>query len=83
MATQVNHINGWDSGWPTGSLANIDEAVAGADGFSISTTIDTDVVVLDIQDFGGINDGGGVLARGDFCPAGRIQGPGGFENVDP
>jgi hypothetical protein len=38
MATEILNINGWDSGWPTGSVSNVDEATAGADGASVSTT---------------------------------------------
>lgn len=48
MATEILNINGWDSGWPTGSVANVDEAIAGADGALISTTTENDTVLLDL-----------------------------------
>ena len=49
MATEKLNINAWDSGWPEGFLTNVDEAVAVADGQTISTTIASDVVVLGLD----------------------------------
>jgi hypothetical protein len=49
MATEILNINGWDSGWPTGSVSNVDEATAGADGASVSTTSRNDVVIFDLD----------------------------------
>lgn len=46
MATEILNVNGWDSGWPTGFVGNIDEPVASADGSSVSTTALSDVVTL-------------------------------------
>ena len=39
MATEKLNINSWDGAWPVGSLANIDEPIASADGSAISTAI--------------------------------------------
>ncbi len=48
MATETLNINGWDSGWPSGSVAAVDEAVASADGATVSTTIEDDTVIFDL-----------------------------------
>jgi len=49
MAQDKLNISGWDSGWPTGFVTNVDESIAGADGSSVSTTIEGDVVVFDLD----------------------------------
>lgn len=48
MAEDRLFPNGWDSGWPTGAVANIDEGIASADGLNISTNVDDDSVLLDL-----------------------------------
>ncbi len=49
MATEKLHISGWDSGWETGILTNVDEYIASADGQTVSTTIVDNIVIFDIE----------------------------------
>jgi len=49
VATEKLNISGWDSGWPTGYVANVDESVASADGQAVSTSMDNDVVIFDLD----------------------------------
>ena len=62
LAGQLSYVNpttvqlqpdAWDSGWPTGYAANIDEPVSDADGQVVSTTINGDVAFLDLDDVPG------------------------------
>lgn len=48
MAADKLNINGWDAGWPTGSVANVDEPVGSADGALIAATSENDTVLLDL-----------------------------------
>jgi hypothetical protein len=48
MATDTLVPNGDDGGWPTGAFGDIDETIASADGAIMSTTVDDDVVLLDL-----------------------------------
>jgi hypothetical protein len=48
MASDKLLPNGDDSGWPTGTFADIDEGIASADGSVMSTTVDDDVLLLDL-----------------------------------
>ena len=41
--------NGDDSGWPSGTYADIDEGVPGDEVASMSTTIDDDLLILDLS----------------------------------
>jgi len=54
--TQQLQPNGWDSGWASGFLANVDEPVAEADGSTISTDQNNQEVLLDLDDVTGITD---------------------------
>jgi hypothetical protein len=49
MATEKLNINGWDAGWPTGLLSNVDEAIADADAQTVGTNITGDVVIFDLD----------------------------------
>jgi len=42
--------NGDDNGWPTGDWTDIEESIASADGATMETNIDDDVVVIDLDD---------------------------------
>ena len=50
MATEKLNITGWDAGWVTGSVANVDEAIADADAALISDGNEGAVVILDVTD---------------------------------
>jgi hypothetical protein len=52
MATEILNINGWDSGWPTGAVANVDEAIAAADGSVVECATEGDIVVFDLTNTG-------------------------------
>ena len=56
MATEKLNISGWDSGWPTGFVTNVDEPIASADGQTVSTTIENDTVVFDLDNVTDIAD---------------------------
>lgn len=43
--------SGDDGGWPTGTWEDIDESIASADGAVLATSIDDDVVIIDVGDF--------------------------------
>jgi len=47
--TEQLQINGWDNGWPTGFVANVDEPSAIADGQTVSTSGDNVAVVFDLD----------------------------------
>lgn len=49
MATEKLNISGWDAGWPTGFVTNVDESIANADGQTVSTQGVSDVVVFDLS----------------------------------
>jgi hypothetical protein len=48
MAVETLLPNSDDLGWPTGTFADIDEGIASADAAVMSTTIDNDVLVVDL-----------------------------------
>ena len=48
MALDTLLPNGDDSGWPTGAFTDIDEGIASADAAVMSTTIDDDVLIVDL-----------------------------------
>ena len=48
MALDTLLPNGDDSGWPTGAFADIDEGIASADAAVMSTTIDDNVLIVDL-----------------------------------
>ncbi len=48
MAVDKLLPNGDDSGWPTGAFTDIDEGIASADAAVMSTTIDDDVLIVDL-----------------------------------
>jgi len=54
MATEKLNVSGWDGGWPTGFVTNIDEPIASADGSFVATSTLNDVVVLDLSNNVGI-----------------------------
>ena len=56
MANEKLNISGWNAGWPQGLLSNIDEAVADADGQTISTSQGGDTVLLDFDNVAVIVD---------------------------
>jgi len=49
MATETLVPNGDDGGWPTGGFADIDEDFGSPDAATMETSIDDDVVVLDLS----------------------------------
>jgi len=49
MAIETLFPNGDDGGWPTGNAGNIDEGIASADGATLETSIDDDVVIVDLD----------------------------------
>ncbi len=56
MATLQLQINAWDSGWPLGLVSNVDEPISSADGQSVSTTANSDVVIFDLDSASAIAD---------------------------
>lgn len=52
LTTQLQ-VTSWDSGWPSGFAGNVDEPSASADGQTVSTTINNDVVVFSLDDVTG------------------------------
>ena len=44
------NISGWNAGWPSGFVTNVDEATNVADGSTVATTIANDAVVFDLSD---------------------------------
>jgi hypothetical protein len=48
MALDTLLPNGDDSGWPTGAFTDIDEGIASADAAVMFTTIDDDVLIVDL-----------------------------------
>jgi len=60
MATEKLNISGWDSGWPTGFVSNVDEPIASADGSVVSTGLARDTVIFDLTDVVDIDDAGTV-----------------------
>lgn len=56
MATETLVPSGDDNGWPTGNWDNIEETIASADGLTLETNIDDDVVRIDLTD-SAITDG--------------------------
>jgi len=50
MTIETLFPNGDDNGWPTGDWTDIDESIASADGNNLETSIDDDVVVIDLDD---------------------------------
>ena len=62
MATEKLNITGWDSGWPTGLITNVDEAIADADGQRVQTSNRNDVVIFDFGPTTALTDGDTVTA---------------------
>lgn len=49
MATDTLYPNGDDGGWPTGSYLDIDESTGSPDAAVLSTTVDDDIVIIDLD----------------------------------
>ena len=49
MTIETLFPSGDNNGWPTGDWPNIDESIASADGLTLETSIDDDVVIIDLD----------------------------------
>lgn len=50
MANEKLNFNAWDSGWETGAIGDVDEAIASADGNFIATATKNNTALMDLTD---------------------------------
>lgn len=74
MATEKLLPNGDDGGWPTGTVLDVDEGIAVADGSFMATTIKDDVVRYNLG--ASVIVDGDTVTRVDITIRGRTNGSG-------